>query len=38
MQLFEHQKEGVKFLESRAGVILADEMGLGKSLRAGVAF
>lgn len=37
MQLFEHQKEGVKFLESRSGVILADEMGLGKTMQAIVA-
>ena len=30
--LYEHQKEGVKFLLSRDGCILADDMGLGKTV------
>ena len=29
-QLYEHQKEGIKFLLTRNGCILADDMGLGK--------
>ncbi len=31
-QLYDHQKEGAKFLLSRNGCILADDMGLGKVL------
>lgn len=30
-QLYEHQKEGIKFLLTRNGCILADDMGLGKT-------
>jgi SNF2 family DNA or RNA helicase len=30
--LYEHQKEGVKFLLARNGCILADDMGLGKTV------
>lgn len=35
--LFDHQKEGVTFLEERRKAILADEMGLGKTRQAIVA-
>lgn len=30
--LYEHQKEGIKFLLSRNGCLLADDMGLGKTI------
>jgi SWI/SNF-related matrix-associated actin-dependent regulator 1 of chromatin subfamily A len=36
-KLYNHQKEGIKFLLSRNGCILADDMGLGKSLQSIVA-
>ena len=32
-KLYEHQKEGIKFLVSRKKAILADDMGLGKTLQ-----
>lgn len=32
-KLYQHQKDGVKFLLSRNGCILADDMGLGKSIQ-----
>jgi len=36
-KLYNHQKEGIKFLLSRNGCILADDMGLGKSMQAIIA-
>lgn len=36
-QLYNHQKEGIKFLLSRNGCILADDMGLGKSIQSIIA-
>lgn len=36
-KLYEHQKEGIKFLMSRNGCILADDMGLGKSIQSIIA-
>jgi len=35
--LFQHQKEGIKFLKEKRKAILADEMGLGKTRQAVVA-
>jgi SWI/SNF-related matrix-associated actin-dependent regulator 1 of chromatin subfamily A len=35
--LYEHQKEGIKFLLAKNGCILADDMGLGKSIQATIA-
>jgi SWI/SNF-related matrix-associated actin-dependent regulator 1 of chromatin subfamily A len=37
MPLFQHQKEGIKFLKEKRRAILADEMGLGKTRQAIVA-
>lgn len=37
MQLFDFQKEGVRFLKSRTTALLADDMGLGKTPQAIVA-
>lgn len=36
-KLYQHQKEGIKFLLSRNGCILADDMGLGKSIQSIIA-
>ena len=36
-KLYEHQKDGIKFLLSRNGCILADDMGLGKSMQSIIA-
>lgn len=36
-KLFNHQVEGIKFLNEKDGVILADEMGLGKTRQAIIA-
>lgn len=36
-QLYNHQKDGIKFLLSRNGCILADDMGLGKSIQSIIA-
>jgi SWI/SNF-related matrix-associated actin-dependent regulator 1 of chromatin subfamily A len=36
-QLYNHQKEGIRFLLSRNGCILADDMGLGKSIQSIIA-
>lgn len=36
-KLYQHQKEGIKFLLSRNGCILADDMGLGKSMQSIIA-
>ncbi len=36
-KLYQHQKDGIKFLLSRNGCILADDMGLGKSLQSIIA-
>lgn len=36
-KLYNHQKEGIKFLLSRNGCILADDMGLGKSIQSIIA-
>jgi len=35
--LYQHQKDGIKFLLTRNGCILADDMGLGKSMQAIIA-
>lgn len=36
-KLYQHQKDGIKFLLSRNGCILADDMGLGKSMQSIIA-
>lgn len=36
-ELFEHQKQGIKFLKENKKIILADEMGLGKTRQAIIA-
>lgn len=36
-ELFDHQKQGIKFMQQKEKVILADEMGLGKTRQAIIA-
>jgi len=36
-KLYQHQKDGIKFLLARNGCILADDMGLGKSMQSIIA-